>query len=195
MPVTSASVNRRLGALLAAVALALAAAAAAAPAAAADDLDETAPEVFAAIEAAPWPEYENGDVSPDIRAAKYIFSTIEINAGPLNAYFDDDLEAALLDYQRAFDLHDDGRLNQETWLHLRDQVFGAWGPGDVDPMVAMIQGLLNAKYNYHLVEDGIYGYWTEQAVRDVQAYHGVGVDGIFGKITFRAVITDQDYDT
>lgn len=185
----------RAASLLAAAALAATTALATAPAALADDLDQTSPEVLAAIESQVWPEYTLGDSSIDVYAAKMLLSSGEINPGELNLEFDQDLHDTLVTYQEAFGLHNDGDLNPDTWEHFQELVFGQhqFRRGDTGPVVTMIQRELNAKFNAHLATDGVYGPATERAVRTAQEHFGIGVDGIFGPVSFHAVISYQDY--
>ncbi|GAB3717196.1 peptidoglycan-binding domain-containing protein [Nocardiopsis nanhaiensis] len=186
----------RVAAVLAATALAATTGLAGSGTALADDLEQTSEEAVAEIQAQDWPEFSKGDSAIDIRAVKMLLSYIEINPGEINNEFDEDLEAALISYQEAFDLEGNGELNEETWEDLRDRIFGqaVFGPGSTGPVVEMIQRVLNAKYNYHLATDGVYGYWTEAAVREVQDQFDIGVDGIFGPLSFEALITYQDFD-
>ena len=190
----SGTITARVTGLLAAGLLALATALTGASAASADDLSTTSDDTLAEIEAAAWPEYGTGDVDVDILAAKLLIIGQGFDPGPENAEFDGRFRAAVLNYQLANDLEDTGTLNAETWLLLREQTFGEYGPGSEGDVVRAVQHLINAKFQAHIGVDGIYGPVTEDAVRWVQDHFGIGVDGITGKYTFRALITYQDYD-
>lgn len=50
--------------------------------------------------------------------------------------------------------------------------------------VRSLQALLNAKSGKHLDVDGIFGPATDRAVREVQSYFRIGVDGIVGQRTW-----------
>lgn len=187
----------RLTALLATAFLALAGTLTLQSSASAEDVESTSDDVIEAIEAQPWPEYGLGDQSPDIAAATYLL--IEHGHDPhLDAdspsEFDAHTEAAVLDYQEANNLHEDGRLNSETWELLRQQTFGEYGPGSSGPVVEAVQFLHSAKFHSHLDVDGQYGEVTEAAVRESQQFFDIGVDGIVGEVTWRALVTFQDYD-
>lgn len=56
--------------------------------------------------------------------------------------------------------------------------------GDRLPAVGVLQKLLNARVTHDLVEDGIYGPRTEEAVRSFQRQRQLGVDGIVGQNTW-----------
>ncbi|RKS09797.1 peptidoglycan hydrolase-like protein with peptidoglycan-binding domain [Nocardiopsis sp. Huas11] len=187
----------RLTALITAGLLAMTVCVAFTSPASADDLNATSDDTLAEIEGAPWPEYGLGDADVDIAAAKLLL----IHHGydphmdadrPID--FDAKMEASVNAYQVAGDLAETGRLDAETWLLLREQTFGEFGPGTSGPVVEAVQRLLNAKFAHHLATDGVYGPATEAAVRDAQEHFGIGVDGITGSYTFRALITYQDYD-
>ena len=190
----SSTITARLGGLLAAVLISLAATLAGSSAASADDLSTTSDETLAEIEAAAWPEYEMGDSGVDVLTAKLLIIERGYDPGPENTEFDGRFRAAVLNYQVANDLEDSGALNAETWLLLREQTFGEYGPGSEGNVVRAVQHLLNAKFQEGLDTDGIYGPLTEGAVRRAQEYFGIGVDGITGKYTFRALITHQGDD-
>ncbi|MFL1377309.1 MULTISPECIES: peptidoglycan-binding domain-containing protein [unclassified Nocardiopsis] len=190
----SSTITARVTGLLLAGLLAMAATLMSAPAASADDLNATSDDTLAEIEAMPWPEYGMGDTSVDILAAKLLIIEQGFDPGPENAEFDGRFQAAVLNYQAANDLEDTGTLNAETWLLLREQTFGEYGPGDTGNVVRAIQHLLNAKFYAHITVDGHYGPYTEGGVRHAQEHFGIGVDGITGMYTFRALITYQDYD-
>ncbi|MGQ4271519.1 peptidoglycan-binding domain-containing protein [Nocardiopsis changdeensis] len=190
----SGTITTRITALLAAALLATAAALTGASAASADDLAATSDDTLAEIEATPWPEYSMGDVDADILAAKLLITEQGFDPGAEDAEFDGEFRAAVLNYQAANDLEDSGTLNAETWLLLREQTFGEYGPGSRGNVVRAVQHLINAKFEAHLGVDGIYGPDTEDAVRWVQDFFGIGVDGITGEYTFRALVTYQDYD-
>lgn len=68
---------------------------------------------------------------------------------------------------------------------------GTFAPGDANECVAVLQRVLNHKAGglngVPLADDGVYGPNTEQAVRNVQQWVGIAVDGIAGPQTWAAL--------
>ncbi len=190
----SATITARAAALLTTGLLAFATALLGASPASADDLGATSEDTVAEIEAAAWPEYETGDTDVDVLVAKLLITEQGFDPGAEDADFDGEFRAAVLNYQNANDLADTGALDAETWLLLREQTFGEYGPGDSGNVVRAVQHALNAKFQAHIGVDGAYGPVTEAAVREAQEFFGIGADGIVGPLTFRALVTYQDYD-
>ncbi|OAA87577.1 peptidoglycan-binding domain-containing protein [Clostridium ljungdahlii] len=59
---------------------------------------------------------------------------------------------------------------------------------DKSDIVKHIQGTLNLYFGSGLAEDGVYGKFTEDAVKSVQKKLGVNVDGIFGPETAKVLL-------
>ena len=57
------------------------------------------------------------------------------------------------------------------------------GIGNRGYTVAYLQNALNTCYGQGLSVDGIYGTYTSRAVQNVQRFHGIRVDGVFGPQT------------
>ncbi|MEE2038494.1 peptidoglycan-binding domain-containing protein [Nocardiopsis sp. CT-R113] len=186
--------GRRIASLIAASAIAATTVVATAPTASADDLDRTSNQVVAQIEAEPWPHYERGDRSVDIQAARKLLAYHGYRSDSTTSWFFNlSLQQTILRYQAANPNHlaETGELDDETWLLLRERTFGEFGPNSRGLVVEMIQSELNAKFDAGLTVDGRYGTRTTNAVRAAQRDFGIGVDGIVGRLTFRALITYQ----
>jgi len=185
--------GRRLVSLLAATAIAATTVVATAPVASADNLDRTSEQVIAQIEAEPWPYYVRGDRSVDIAAARKLLAHHGYRSDSTTSrFFNLSLENTVKRYQRAHSLTATGALDDATWEKLRSTTFGEYGQGSSGLVVQAIQKLLKEKgIAPNLVVDGLYGPATERAVRDAQRKFGIGVDGITGRYTFRALVTYQ----
>ncbi|MFD3686736.1 peptidoglycan-binding protein [Nocardiopsis sp. NPDC058631] len=185
--------GRRFVSLIAASAIAATAVVAAAPTASADNLNRTSDQVMAQIEAEAWPYYVRGDRSVDIMVARKLLAHHGYNSDSTTSrFFNLSLENTVKRYQRANpnDLQVTGALDDETWLLLRERTFGEYGPGSRGLVVQAIQVLLKEKgIASGLAVDGRYGPATERAVRTAQRQFGIGVDGITGRLTFRALVT------
>lgn len=165
--------------------------------AAAEDLETTSDHVIETIEARPWPEYGFGDQHPDIAAAKHLLVHLGYDPHPdedAPSEFDGETEASVRAFQAAHDLNEDGRLDGKTWETLGQQTFGEFGTGSSGEAVKAVQFLLNAKFYAHLTLDGRYGPTTEGAVTEAQDHFDIASDGIAGNVTWRALVTYDDYD-
>lgn len=185
--------TKRMIALVAAGMLATSTPVFAASTAFADDLNSTSDATVSAIQAEPWPAYTEGDAGVDVLTAKLLIAGQGIDPGTEDEAFDPEFTEAVLEYQDANNLVDDGELTDETWLLLQEQTFGEYGPGTSGGVVEAIQHQLNTKFGAGVDVDGLYGPATGEAVREAQEYFDIGVDGIVGPLTFRALVTHQDY--
>jgi peptidoglycan hydrolase-like protein with peptidoglycan-binding domain len=97
-------------------------------------------------------------------------------------------------FQRARDLHEDGEVGPQTWAALVDATFALGDrliylryPYLHGEDVRVVQSALNALGFASGDVDGIFGAFTERAVRDFQANTGIAVDGVVGPDTVRAL--------
>jgi hypothetical protein len=102
--------------------------------------------------------------------------------------------AALREFQRAHGISEDGVVGPETWSALVDATFRLGDrllyvrfPYLHGEDVRTLQGALNALGFACGKPDGIFGPYTERAVREFQANVGLPVDGIAGTDTVRAI--------
>ncbi|MBE2997312.1 peptidoglycan-binding protein [Nocardiopsis sp. HNM0947] len=198
MHATARTALGRLMALMMTGALALMATVALSSSVSAEDLENTSDDVIADIEAQDWPEYGLGDQHPDIAAAKYLLQEVGFDphlSEDAPSEFDGKMEASVSAFQNSRGLEDTGRLDQDTWAALSGEVFGEWGVGSSSgDAVKAIQFLLNAKFYAHHEVDGEYTDLTAGAVTEAQEYFDIAADGIVGPITWRALVTYDDYD-
>lgn len=175
---------------------------AAAPAASANDFDRNSAEVIAQIEAQAWPHYTLGDINIDVRAAHRILGQDGYDTDEETSEFTDGLEEQIEAYQTDNEqfLPVTGELDKETWLLLRERVFGdEYVPGDGPDTertlgVLAVQEILQVKRDSDINNDGWYGEETFFAVCEAQNHYGIEEDGFVGRLTWRALVTDQDYD-
>ena len=102
--------------------------------------------------------------------------------------------AAVRTFQHARGLDEDGEVGDHTWAALVDATFTLGDrllylrhPYLHGADVRALQGALNALGFACGAADGIFGAFTEGAVKDFQANTGLGADGIVGLETVRAI--------
>lgn len=182
--------------------MAFTASVATAPTAAADDMERASSEVVAMIEAKEWPHYTRGDVDIDIRGAYRALGQNGYKSDEETSELGQPLRDKILAYQRDHNqfLPINGDLDDETWLLLREQTYGdEYVPGDGPDNgrewgVLGIQELLMTKHDADIDNTGYYDEDTFYAVCDAQEHYGLDADGFVGRLTWRAIITDQDWD-
>ncbi|GAA3765487.1 peptidoglycan-binding domain-containing protein [Salinactinospora qingdaonensis] len=177
--------------ILAAATLSITAGLTGAPAALADG-PNTPASIVAEIEARKWPVLEKGDENFQVKFAEYLLNDYGYypHARP-KGVFTEDLVKAAKKFQKAYKLPVTGKIDAETWNDMRD-TYGQVGRGSRTQKVRAVQSALREGYYYNIIVDGIYGPRTESAVRNFQYKVGIGVDGIVGPITFRALVTGGD---
>lgn len=137
-----------------------------------------------------------GDRGPAVEDIQQRLLALGFDLGPtgVDGVFLGETLAAVRNFQRERGLSEDGAVGDETWAALVDATFRL---GDrllylkipylhgVD--VRTLQGALNVLGFPCGVLDGIFGAFTERAVREFQANVGLPVDGIAGADTVGAI--------
>ncbi|MDD3165107.1 MAG: peptidoglycan-binding protein, partial [Oscillospiraceae bacterium] len=135
-------------------------------------------------------------------------------------FFDVNMETAVKNFQRIFNLTPDGIVGKATWYKIKSIFNGIKGlaelqsegltqgetarvyakalqPGDEGVQVKLIQYYLSvlAFFDENLPMPsgtGVYDAKTENAVREFQAQQGLAVDGIVGRQTWNALLAAYD---
>ncbi|GAA3749038.1 peptidoglycan hydrolase-like protein with peptidoglycan-binding domain [Spinactinospora alkalitolerans] len=179
-------------AALAATALALTSGAMAAAPAALADGSSTRPSASPAVEARQWPVLEEGQEGFRVSVVEFLlYEYGHYDQSEAEGVFDEEVTAAVEDYQSARRLPITGKADAETWNDIRDD-FGLIGPGHHGLKAKAVQVALIDGYGYDLHLDGIYGPETRGAVAEYQSVQDIDADGWVGPVTFRALITGGD---
>ncbi|HJE61369.1 MAG TPA: peptidoglycan-binding protein [Nocardiopsis listeri] len=191
-------VIRRIATLATAGFVALSGAALLAPSASADDLERTPSEVFEQIEAQSWPNYsiDNPGPSVDIRFALSFLNDLGFITPDPGDEFTEEVEATISEFDDHYNLNDDSTLESQTWIKIRNLHFpneaDAYEVGDRGWAVIGIKAILNEKFGADLDEtSGLYDEDTAAAVEVAQEELGIGVDGAFGWLSYKGVVTYQ----
>jgi peptidoglycan hydrolase-like protein with peptidoglycan-binding domain len=112
--------------------------------------------------------------------------------GPITGNFDAGLETAVKSFQQANGLTVDGIVGPATWAALPayreaspQLQQGAMGPGVAWLQKALAGGDVAVQFTpYAGAIDGIFGAMTDTAVRALQSWAGITVDGIVGDNTW-----------
>lgn len=173
---------------------AVAAPAAAAPAATATLLTASVP----AQALQPWPVLKQGPNSVwpkvTVRSLQYLLNARGAKVA-VDGTFGKQTKAAVIKFQRAHHLTADGVVRTATWRALVVTVH----KGSTGPAVRAVQDQANFRNlkgtGQTLKVDGIYGAKTAAWVRGFQQaiaheVHGFPVDGVVGRLTWQALVTE-----
>ncbi len=137
----------------------------------------------------PWPLVKQGSRNHPVRTLQYLLGarghsvTVDGDFGPRT-------DAAVRAFQRAEHLTTDGVVGQQTWSALIVEV----SQGNTGDAVRGVQQEfqfrnLSGDPSQGVQVDGIFGPMTNAAVRGFQQALGITVDGIVGRLTWRALVS------
>lgn len=138
-----------------------------------------------------------GDRGPAVEDVQRRLLTLRYDLGPtgVDGVFLGATLAAVRSFQAEHRLSEDGEVGQATWSALVDATFTLGDrllyvrfPFFHGNDVRVLQGALNALGFACGEPDGIFGVFTEGAVREFQANIGQTADGIVGSETVRAIM-------
>lgn len=129
------------------------------------------------------------DIQRRLRALGY-----DLGRGGIDGYFAGATASAVEAFQRGAGLHEDGTVGEHTWSALVDATFTLGDrmlylrlPHFHGRDVAVLQEALNILGFACGIGDGIFGAFTERAVREFQRNAGLPADGIVGLETVKAL--------
>lgn len=190
--------SRRIASIATAGAIAFGGVALMAPTAAADDFERTPNEVIEQIEAQSWPVYSVDQPGPsvDIEFFLYFLNDLGYITQNPGQEFTEEVEATVLAFEEGEGIDVDGVHDSQNWIKIRNMHFpteaDAYQLGDRGHAIIGIQVLLNEKFDAGLDVTGHYNEATEDAVSEAQEEIGIGVDGAFGWLSYKGVVTFQD---
>jgi peptidoglycan hydrolase-like protein with peptidoglycan-binding domain len=137
-----------------------------------------------------------GDRGPAVEDVQRRLRVLGADLGPtgIDGVFLGATLAAVQSFQRQHVLAEDGEVGPATWAALVDATFSLGdrllylhAPHFHGADVRILQGALNVLGFAAGEPDGIFGAYTERAVREFQANAGLPADGIIGPDTVRAL--------
>jgi peptidoglycan hydrolase-like protein with peptidoglycan-binding domain len=133
-----------------------------------------------------WPLVETGSVGEDVRSVQYLV-TAHGHPAAVDGQFGPLTKAAVEAFQASRGLAVDGKVGQQTWPQLIEQV----SQGDQGDAVRAAQSQLHSRGDPNAIAvDGIFGPQTAAAVEGFQQLLGITVDGIVGPITWNHLINN-----
>jgi len=141
----------------------------------------------------PWPvlrQGKNTDWPPvTVRSLQYLL--VQHGAKiPVNGVFGVRTKAAVVKFQKAHHLTADGVVGSKTW----NALIVTLKLGSKGPAVRAVQeqaNFRNGKNGHSLNVDGIYGKKTQTWVMAFQKAEGFKADGVVGKATWQALVTES----
>ena len=160
-----------------------------------------------------------GNRGEEVEALQYLMEYISIfyrNVRPtgIDGIFGQSTRDSLLSFQRAFGLSETGTTNEETWYTIYaiyDSIISAVLPiseeqrfpgileqGDRGESVRLVQRYLNAIASYYgdipsIVEDGIFGSGTKNAVYEFQRLYLFYDTGVVDSVTWYRIVELYNY--
>ncbi|GAB3755844.1 glycoside hydrolase domain-containing protein [Microlunatus parietis] len=141
------------------------------------------------LDASAYPDLRAGSTGNLVKAAQCLLQTAgSMPAGEPSGTFDAATEAAVESFQTSVSLPATGGVDSRTWTALLS--YGSTPTlrsGASGPDVSRLQRALTAALGRTVGIDGSFGPITEQAVEDYQTARKLGVDGIVGAETWKAL--------
>ena len=138
-----------------------------------------------------------GSANNEVKLVQEKLNSLGYNLGTADGIFGTGTETAVKNYQQAKGLDVDGIVGRLTWDALfngtsradaadDDVAYPGYliGLGNADSNVTLIQKRLNVLNMGNIIEDGIFGVNTENAVKNFQSQNSLSADGVIGQTTW-----------
>ena len=136
------------------------------------------------------PTLKLGSTGEDVKYLQQVLNaTVANNTLVVDGIFGPITQEAVIVFQRHYGLTVDGIVGFQTWSVIDAIIRTTLRRGSTGEDVAYLQGRLNGIGFGPLVVDGIFGAFTEEAVKNFQKYYGLTVDGIVGIQTWAKLET------
>ena len=141
----------------------------------------------------PWPVLRQGKNSawPPVTVRSLQYLLVQHGAKiPVTGVFGVRTKAAVIKFQKAHHLTADGVVGAKTW----NALIVTLRLGSKGPAVRAVQdqaNFRNGKNGHSLDVDGIYGKKTQVWVIGFQKAEGFKADGVVGKVTWQALVTES----
>jgi peptidoglycan hydrolase-like protein with peptidoglycan-binding domain len=137
----------------------------------------------------PWPIVRRGDTEHPVRTLQHLLRAHSQNIA-VDGVFGPRTEAAVRAVQTSAGVGVDGIVGPQTWPHVIVQVRrGSRGEAVRGVQEEFQFRNLSGDPSKGPQIDGIFGPQTDAAVRGFQDALGIGVDGIVGPVTWRALVS------
>ncbi len=133
-----------------------------------------------------WPVYRNGDQGEAVYTIQYLLEQHGYDLQYHDGIYGSEVTSNVKSFQSAQGLSVDGIVGPNTWSSLIVTVQDA----NNDPYWATYAAQHQLRYDegYSISVDGYYGSETKNAIESFQSSAGIGVDGIVGPNTWRALV-------
>jgi peptidoglycan hydrolase-like protein with peptidoglycan-binding domain len=133
----------------------------------------------------PWPVFQYGSQGSEVYAIQYLLRAHGYSL-TADGIYGPNTRSSVQQFQGASGLTADGIVGPNTWNALISGY--SVSKGSSGEAVRAVQQLLVDKFGYGLTIDGVFGTNTDVAVHNFQSSHGLIVDGIVGKKTWKMLI-------
>ncbi|MEO1376625.1 MAG: peptidoglycan-binding protein [Cyanobacteria bacterium J06635_10] len=135
---------------------------------------------------------QEGANNQNVNMVQYFLQTLKLYSEPIDGIFGPKTKEAVLKFQAAYGLIEDGIVMEETAIALDIEARAAQQPvikeGSTGEVVKEFQEIYNQQHGT-LTVDGVFGAKTKEAAIKFQQSQGLTADGIVGAKTWSSLYT------